>query len=198
MKKIIYIAIGVLVVLGFGYWLVSGVGKVPGEAVVDQGRDHKSREENEKFIYNSNPPTSGPHDPDWIRPGIYGTPQDKYKLIHSLEHGYVVVHYDCAKALSAQPSALSVSAHEDEGDADGDSATPSADIKTDCPLAREIADLANKVGLKKLIVQPNPAIDKPIILVAWDRILRMDKWDVVEAEKFVKAFRNRGPEATIE
>ena len=198
MAKGLSLVAGILIIGGVVWWVASSGGNLPGEAVVDQGRDHKSREENEKFIYNSNPPTSGPHDPDWIRPGIYGTPQDKYKLIHSLEHGYVVVHYNCAVALNAQPSALSVSAHEDEGDADGDSATPSADIKTDCLLAQEIADFANKVGLKKLIVQPNPTIDKPVVLVAWDRILRMDKWDVVEAEKFVKAFRNRGPEATIE
>ena len=197
MKKIVSIAIGVLVIGGLGYWLVSGVGKVPGEAVVDQGRDHKSREENEKFVYNSNPPASGPHDPDWVRPGVYNESQDKYKLIHSLEHGYVVVHYNCAIALNTQPSALSVSAHEDEGDADGDS-TPSATFKADCSLAQTLADWAKKMGLKKLIVQPNPAIDKPMILVAWDRVLRMDKWNAVETEKFVKAFRNRGPEATIE
>ncbi len=205
MKKIVSIAIGVLVIGGLGYWLVSGVGKVPGEAVVDQGRDHKSREENEKFVYNSNPPTSGPHDPDWIRPGIYNESQDKYKLIHSLEHGYVVVHYNCALPISKSeflnPKQFSMiqiaKAHEDEGDADGDS-TPSATFKADCSLAQTLADWAKKMGLKKLIVQPNPAIDKPMILVAWDRVLRMDKWDAVEAEKFVKAFRNRGPEATIE
>ena len=198
MKKIVSIVIGILVVLGLGYWLVSGTGKVPGEAVMNQGRDHKSREENEKFTYNSNPPTSGPHDPDWIRSGIYNEPQNKYKLIHSLEHGYIVVHYNCGLPISNFQFLISkVSAHEDEGDADGDS-TPSATFKADCALAQVLADWAKKMELKKLVVQPDSTIDKPIVLVAWDRILKMDSWNEKLAEKFVKAFRNRGPEATIE
>jgi len=189
--------IGIVVLIGGGIWMVSGSGKLPGETGEDQGREHWEKTKLETFQYNSNPPTSGPHDPDWIRPGVYDTAQDKYKLIHSLEHGYVVVHYNCAIALSPQPSALSVSAHEDEGDLDGDS-TPSASFKADCSLAQVLADWGKKMELKKLIVQVNPTVDKPIVLVAWGRILKMDSFDEKLAEKFVKAFRNKGPEATME
>ncbi|KKU03075.1 MAG: hypothetical protein UX99_C0002G0095 [Candidatus Amesbacteria bacterium GW2011_GWB1_47_26] len=185
--------IGILILVGGGVWLVSGRGGLPGEAVADQGREHRDHGKLDEFKYNSNPPASGPHDADWIRPGVYGEAQDKYKLIHSLEHGYVVVHYNCAKALSAQPSTLSVSAHEDN-----EVATDSGTIKTDCALGQQLADFAKKMELKKLIVQPNPTIDKPIIMVAWDRILKMDTFDEKLAEKFVKAFRNKGPEATME
>lgn len=65
----------------------------PGTKMPDQGREHVSQEQIADYSYNSNPPTSGPHDPDWIRPGVYAEPQNKGKLIHSLEHGYVVIYY---------------------------------------------------------------------------------------------------------
>lgn len=177
---------------------MSGRGEIPGDGVADQGREHWDRAKLESFKYNSNPAAAGPHDPDWIRPGVYDVTQDKYKLIHSLEHGYVVVHYNCGIALSAQPSALSVSAHEDEGDLDGDSATPSAGTNPECSLGQVLADWAKKMELKKLVVQPNSTIDKPIILVAWGRILKMDTFDEKLAEEFVRAFRNKGPEQTAE
>ncbi len=173
---------------------MSGAGNLPGEAVVDQGREHWDHTKLDEFKYNSNPPTSGPHDPDSIRPGIYGEAQDKYKLIHSLEHGYVVVHYNCALPISNfQFSISKVSAHEDN-----EVATDSGTIKTDCALAQTLVDWAKKMELKKLIVQPNSTIDKSIVLVAWDRMLKMDTFDEKLAEKFVKAFRNKGPEATME
>ena len=68
------------IVAGLGYWIYKGIADLPGIAIADQGREHKSKEENDKFVYNSYPPTSGPHDIEWIKPGVYNSPQDKYKL----------------------------------------------------------------------------------------------------------------------
>jgi hypothetical protein len=67
----------------------------PGQSKPDLGREHVSQEKIAAFAYNSNPPTSGPHDPDWIKSGVYIEPQNEGKLIHSLEHGYVVISYNC-------------------------------------------------------------------------------------------------------
>lgn len=47
-------------------------------------------------------PLSGPHWPSWVDPGFHERPQAKGELIHSLEHGMVVIHYD---RLSAQAEA---------------------------------------------------------------------------------------------
>ncbi len=44
--------------------------------------------------YLGDPPTSGPHDPNWVEPGVYGTRQRPEMLVHSLEHGLVVIYYD--------------------------------------------------------------------------------------------------------
>lgn len=189
-----------LIIAGLGYWIYKSVADLPGAVVADQGRDHKSKEENDKFRYNSYPATSGPHDEDWIRPGIYNTPQDKYKLIHSLEHGYVVVHFNCegSKAQRLKGSEWMVAkAHDDEGDVDQDS-TPSAEIKTDCELGKILADFGNKVGMKKFIVTPDESIKYPVVMTAWNRILEMKNFDEKLATNFVNAFRNKGPELTME
>lgn len=183
----------ILILVGGGVWFTGGREGLPGEAVADQGREHWEHAKLDEFKYNSNPLVSGPHDADWIRPGIYGEVQDKYKLIHSLEHGYIVAHYNCAVASRGQRSVFGVSAHEDNG-----VATDSGTVKTDCALGQTLGDFAKKMTLYKIIVMPNPTIDKPIIIAAWDRILKMDSWDEKLAEKFVKAFRNKGPETTME
>lgn len=64
------------------------------ETLPDEGRWHM--EPGEHWEYRSTPPTSGPHDPKWIKAGFYGTSQTPEKLVHSLEHGDVVIYYDQA------------------------------------------------------------------------------------------------------
>lgn len=48
--------------------------------------------------YRDRMPTSGAHDPVWINPGVYGTPQPPTRLVHSLEHGMIVIYYDAPAA----------------------------------------------------------------------------------------------------
>ncbi|MDD9925191.1 MAG: DUF3105 domain-containing protein, partial [Rhodospirillaceae bacterium] len=48
--------------------------------------------------YGTNPPTSGPHFIHWVNPGFYETSKGRSNLVHSLEHGMIVIYYD-------QPSA---------------------------------------------------------------------------------------------
>lgn len=43
--------------------------------------------------YPTVPPASGPHDPSPMSAGIYGSPPDVYRTIHSLEHGGVIIWY---------------------------------------------------------------------------------------------------------
>jgi hypothetical protein len=62
------------------------------ETLPDEGRWHL--EPKERWEYRSAPPTSGPHDPKWTGAGFYTTGQPPEKLVHSLEHGDVVIYYD--------------------------------------------------------------------------------------------------------
>lgn len=45
------------------------------------------------FKYNTNPPTSGPHNPVWILWGMYDEPVDRLRSVHNLEHGGIVIQY---------------------------------------------------------------------------------------------------------
>jgi Protein of unknown function (DUF3105) len=56
----------------------------------EAGRDHIGAGE-QPDNWNSNPPTSGDHLANWQQPGIYGGDQDMRAMVHSLEHGYVLL-----------------------------------------------------------------------------------------------------------
>ncbi len=99
-KFLIGAIIATLLILGGGVGLISTQGAkdqaklskpLMGETIADQGRNHVP--DGTKVDYNSNPPTSGPH---YTRPqpgGIYDKPVPDGNLIHSLEHGAVILSY---------------------------------------------------------------------------------------------------------
>ena len=43
--------------------------------------------------YSSSPPTSGPHVPFTVAPGVYREPLARELQVHALEHGHVLVQY---------------------------------------------------------------------------------------------------------
>jgi hypothetical protein len=45
------------------------------------------------FKYNSFPPTSGPHDAQWVIWNVYDSPVPQINLVHNLEHGGIAVEY---------------------------------------------------------------------------------------------------------
>ncbi len=173
--KWIGIAIIIGVILLGGAWVGKGIVRevskpLPGKLLADLGREHIPQSQWEKFKYNSNPPTSGPHDPEWIRAGVYDTPQGDGHLIHSLEHGYIIISYRC----------------EDQD-------------KNCLDFVDKLKEKVKKDSWKFILV-PRPNLDTNFALTAWRRI---DKFDLREASmdrvnSFVKAFRNHGPEQTME
>ncbi len=52
--------------------------------------------------YRTDPPTSGPHDPAPTPPGFYSEVQPPEKLVHSLEHGNIVIYVDRPDAAVMQ------------------------------------------------------------------------------------------------
>ncbi|HET8700330.1 MAG TPA: DUF3105 domain-containing protein [Nitrococcus sp.] len=57
-----------------------------------KGREHVAS--GTKIDYGTPYPTSGPHWPSPIDPGYYTKPQPPEGLVHSLEHGIIVIYYD--------------------------------------------------------------------------------------------------------
>jgi hypothetical protein len=104
-RLMIYVGAGVvvlLVIIGAGAVLLSpkqvSSGQValgvcgPIESPPDMGRTHL--QPGETPTYSSNPPASGSHNPNPQDRGIYDNPIDVTMEVHSLEHGYVVIHYN--------------------------------------------------------------------------------------------------------
>lgn len=180
------------------------------ETFSDQGRNHISAGSTQE--YNSNPPTSGPHYAQWEKPGIYDRALEDGNLIHSLEHGYIIISYNCNVAkisnFEFQISNLAY-AHETEEPHEEIPATDSAGIKPDnvsewknnpdCQkLVEQIKQVTRKTGMDRLIVVPRPELNSPIALTAWAKLMRLETVDENKIIEFVKKFRNKGPEKTME
>ena len=207
----------VVTVIGGGWLLFSQkpTGATPGQTIPDLGRDHVP--EGEIVEYNSNPPTSGPHYEEWEKPGIYDRPLIDEKLVHSLEHGYIVISYNCS-TMNDEPRTMdwhfSAYAHETE-EPHEEPATESGEITTEertedqsveswkddpgCQsLVSELERIAKKLRIWKLILVPRPNLDSQIALTAWTKLDTFDEPDEDRITAFVKAYRDKGPEKTME
>ena len=84
--------VAVLAVLAFGYWLAF-LQPRPGESVSTTGSgDHSGRPADG---YSTSPPTSGPHAPQAPAWGGQGSLSEQLQ-VHALEHGGVLVQYNCS------------------------------------------------------------------------------------------------------
>lgn len=187
-----WIGIGIVAFIVVGVvWIISNVSKesskpLSGKAVPLLGRNHVKV--GTKIKYNSDPPTSGDHYAQWTKAGVYTkAPEDGY-LIHSLEHGYVIISHNCE--MKSQNSKLKTQ----------DLGTQSAQNKKDCLSFVEKLKQRVEKDAWKLILTPRPNLDTNFALTAWTRI---DKFNTQEASmdranNFVRAFRNTGPEKTME
>ncbi len=99
------IAVSTTVLAGFYFWQSNRADKVfsalaeQGRAVpslartqFDQGGGHLAP--GAEHDYNGPFPTSGIHDPSVINPGFYSSILPPTKLVHSLEHGHIVIYYE--------------------------------------------------------------------------------------------------------
>ena len=66
----------------------------PGTKFADQGNTHLEAEPT-NYIWNSRPPTSGPHRESITAWGIYTEPVAEWVQVHNLEDGGVILHYNC-------------------------------------------------------------------------------------------------------
>jgi hypothetical protein len=60
-----------------------------------EGANHDDQKEFKPADYQTNPPTSGDHHPEWYEDGVYepGTTPSLGMLVHTLEHGRINIQY---------------------------------------------------------------------------------------------------------
>ena len=133
------------------------------ETTPNFGRDHL--QPGQTHQYDRPFPTSGTHAPVWVDPGLYDEPQPMTELIHSMEHGHIVIFYDDpgaeAMSLIRYWSALF------GGQWDG------------------------------IVATPRSGLGKEVVLTAWRKTLRQDRFEPAAAAAFINAFRGRGPEHPV-
>jgi hypothetical protein len=135
------------------------------EHVICQGQKHVT--DGQKVKYDTDPPLSGDHWNVPTNPGFYSEAQTPERLVHSLEHGNVVIYYDPAKLPAADLDAVKALARKYTGPWDGVIAVPRTDAKN------------------------------AVTVTAWENALRLENYDKARAEQFVELFRGRGPENPV-
>jgi hypothetical protein len=226
MKKIILIIAALVASLIFLIWLFIASNKpLPGISELQDGRNHIP--EGSKTNYKFNPPTAGDHYPSWITKGFYDEPRPDGNLVHSLEHGYIVLWYDCEnkvqsaegvvpsrlftyhfslKNFSSQALLITSIHAQTMGMTTGSEGSPSAKL-SDLPkafsdgscdnLKNQIKSILNQ-DQHKLIAVPRVGLDAPLILTAWGRAEKLTSVDTRKIKDFISAFRDNGPEHTDE
>lgn len=207
--KSFFVPLIVIAIVAGGVWWFLMPSNLPGRAVAQLGRDH-IKDSDPDPEYNSNPPTSGPHSAVWTPSGYYESEKNDRNLIHSLEHGYVIVSYNC-KIQQTQSSKFKtqnyslklkiqneVFAHGEEAatESASPSASPAVTGDESCHELRDyLKNLVKNLDAFKIVAVPRTKNDSRIALTAWGWIDKFNTLDKERIEKFIKAFRDRGPEA---
>src|SRR5579864_1934420 len=123
--------------------------------------------------YNHNPPTSGCHynlgyGSAPIQTGVYNQPVQSEYWIHNLEHGYIVVLYNCPTGCDTQFQALRTWYHQlppDQG-----------------------------FPYPKVIVLPFTGMDVPFAAVSWDWYDPIPSFSIAEVQRFYDNHKDQAAE----
>lgn len=122
--------------------------------------------------YNSNPPTSGPHYEEPAEVGFYDVAPADEALVHNLEHGHVVIWYNCSQLSASQCS----------------------ELKSQIKGVMQSAGNSLITNTPKLVAVPRTAMETQLALTTWGRLDKFDSFDRQRILSFIKAFRDTAPE----
>jgi transposase len=156
-----------LILVAGGVWLAtrSTSASAPGQRFPIQGQQHITPSQTHP-AYNSDPPTSGWHYDTPLASGFHEQSVADEQMVHNLEHGHVVISYDCSKLADC------------------------AATKT------QIRQLVERYRNWKVTAVPRQNADAAIALTAWGWLDKLDGFDDARITAFVNAWRDRGPERT--
>jgi len=137
----------------------------PVQTFKDQGREHLPAGQTFDF-YNSNPPTSGPHasqPADW---GVHEEPVPKEVPVHNMEHGGVVIWYDCSAGVPL-----------------GDAQCQELRDQVAAVVESALAD-----G-KLVLMVPYLEMEHRIALTAWRTLDTLDEFDAARVQAFIDHYQ---------
>ena len=171
-SRLLWGVVALLVVTALAYIGLQAMKSKPGASVPVMASARHIQVGEQHEAYNSDPPTSGPHYAQPAQAGFYNEALPDETLVHNLEHGYVIIWYNCT------------------GLSDSDCQTIKTQIKTVMDNAKPVTI----TGTKKLIAVPRPNMGTLIALTSWGRIDKLNSFEQPEIAEFINDFRNEAPE----
>lgn len=123
--------------------------------------------------YGSNPPTSGPHYPTWAAYTTFDFAVPPGFWVHDLEHGGVVVTYNCPDGCADDVASLQAFLD-----------------------ARPADPLCDPPVHARIVVTPDPDLDARFAASAWGWALESDHFDLDALGAFLDAHYGHAPENT--
>lgn len=117
-----------------------------------------------ELTHTSYPPVGGNHYPIWAAYQEYDAPVPWGFLLHSLEHGAVVVAYRCASAADCTLD---------------DDLRAIVEARPDDPLC------SGQASPNRMILVPDPELEEPIVAVSWGRMYLATCFDPASLEAFI-------------
>ena len=117
-----------------------------------------------EVTYATTPPYGGPHWSVPLRCGIYEEEQRFEPMVHTMEHGAIVLYYQPLVLDAEAVGAMRLAASQ---------------------LLREGA---------RLILTPSTRIGTPVAITSWGRLLLMDEFEEDTLRDFIDAFEGDAPE----
>jgi hypothetical protein len=134
-----------------------------------EGQNHV--EEGSVITYQNQPPASGPHYPVTAPYGVSEQAIPPGYWVHNLEHGGIVVLYNCAEGCPEVVTQL-------------------RDAFVSLPRSRQF----NRV---KLVATPYNSMPSRIAYLAWGKVEELDLFDYDRLLRFYNAYVDKGPEAAL-
>jgi hypothetical protein len=124
----------------------------------------------EQVPHTTNPPASGTHYGSWPFFRAYDQPVPWGYLLHAMEHGAVIIAYNCPDGCPAEVAAAKA-------------VMEAVPRKTTCPKPRP-----------PVIVTPDPTLSVRFAAASWGHILRAPCFDSATFLRFATENANHGPE----
>ena len=132
------------------------------------------RQQKQPGPYNSAPPAGGVHYDKTLPARFYeetdvaSLPEyPEGYLVHNLEHGHIIIWYNCDLV--------------DEAGCAG--------------LKEQIREVMDEFDGLKVVAFPWKSLNVPVVMTSWDRTQRFESFNPAQARAFIHANRNRAPES---
>ena len=124
-----------------------------------------------QVVYATNPPTSGEHYPSWAAYRAYPTRVGRPFWVHDLEHGAIVITYNCPEGCAAEVATLTA-------------------YLAQWPRDPRCSDAVRN----RFVVTPDPELDVRFAASAWGFALRSSCFDLPALATFIEAHYAQAPE----